>query len=206
MNYLNMNNVFFEPWKGENYKSGGIFNKKILVLGESQYGVKDVDKKPSATIERVLHVVSGDREKWTGTYRRFERSLVGHYTSDEESKEIWNSVVFYNYVQKSLSDTDVDPSEDATEEELKQWEDAFFEVLENEKYQPDLIIGWGKRLCNMMPGELGNDIRVEGQREYAKTCVYELKNHKRILSIWVNHPSKYYSWSKWYRIMLQVLK
>lgn len=198
-----MNNVVFNPWIGINYGTAGVFNKKILVLGESQYGVKEEDQNPSATIDRVSFVVSGGKDRWTGTYRRFERSLVGHYTSDEESKEIWNSIVFYNYVQKSLTDTNVDPRKDATEEEMKQWVNAFFEVLE--KYQPDLIIGWGKRLCSMMPGELGDDITVEGQRIHANTRVYELINHKQITAMWVSHPSRFYSWSRWYEVIRQVL-
>lgn len=32
-----MNRPCFEPWVGENYESGGIFCKKILVLGDSHY-------------------------------------------------------------------------------------------------------------------------------------------------------------------------
>ena len=30
-----MENVFFKPWIGKDYDSGGIFNKKILVLGDN---------------------------------------------------------------------------------------------------------------------------------------------------------------------------
>lgn len=32
-----MENVFFKPWVGKNYHTGGIFKKKILVVGESHY-------------------------------------------------------------------------------------------------------------------------------------------------------------------------
>jgi len=31
-----MKSVFFKPWVGKVYDSGGIFGKRILVLGESQ--------------------------------------------------------------------------------------------------------------------------------------------------------------------------
>lgn len=30
-----MKNVRFKPWIGENYNSGGVLGKKILVIGES---------------------------------------------------------------------------------------------------------------------------------------------------------------------------
>lgn len=32
-----MDRPYFEPWIGENYENGGIFGKKILVLGDSHY-------------------------------------------------------------------------------------------------------------------------------------------------------------------------
>ena len=32
-----MDRPYFEPWIRENYESGGIFCKKILVLGDSHY-------------------------------------------------------------------------------------------------------------------------------------------------------------------------
>jgi hypothetical protein len=32
-----MEHVFFKPWKGTDYESGGIFRKKILAIGESFY-------------------------------------------------------------------------------------------------------------------------------------------------------------------------
>ena len=32
-----MEHVFFEPWKGRDYETGGVFGKKILAIGESFY-------------------------------------------------------------------------------------------------------------------------------------------------------------------------
>ena len=32
-----MKHVFFKPWVGKDYSTGGIFKKKILVVGESHY-------------------------------------------------------------------------------------------------------------------------------------------------------------------------
>ena len=31
------NNIFFQPFVGKDYASGGIFGKRIMVLGESHY-------------------------------------------------------------------------------------------------------------------------------------------------------------------------
>ena len=33
-----MAKIHFTPWEGKNYRNGGRFGKKILVLGESHYG------------------------------------------------------------------------------------------------------------------------------------------------------------------------
>ena len=32
-----MDRPYFEPWVGMNYKNGGIFGKRILVLGDIHY-------------------------------------------------------------------------------------------------------------------------------------------------------------------------
>ena len=32
-----MNGLFFRPWVGSAYSSGGIFGKRVMILGESHY-------------------------------------------------------------------------------------------------------------------------------------------------------------------------
>ena len=105
-----MRKVFFKPWIGTYYHYGGIFGKKILILGEAHIcggcekcGIEEnSDECADFTTTQCMDVImSGKTERWTGTFRKFEKSLVGHDTDLEESKKIWNSVSFYNYVQKS---------------------------------------------------------------------------------------------------------
>ena len=36
------NNIFFQPFVGKDYADGGIFGKRIMVLGESHYLTRDV--------------------------------------------------------------------------------------------------------------------------------------------------------------------
>ena len=142
-----MENVFFKPWIGKDYDSGGIFNKKILVLGEAHLcdaGCKDcgnignaeecADFTSKNCIEALLN---GETASWTGTMHKFERSLVNHETGLEESRRIWNSLAFYNYVQKAL-----DSSRKAPEwVDFQNSEKAFFEVID--ELRPDLILVWG---------------------------------------------------------------
>ena len=97
-----MKNVRFEPWKGENYLTSGFKGKKILVIGESFYCSEEeaVATLTDKVVTDYLAIRNAEyREnngRWTNTYLKFERSLVGKETTPEESREIWNSIAFYN--------------------------------------------------------------------------------------------------------------
>lgn len=94
------------------------------------------------------------------TYLKFERSLVGHETDWPERKKIWNSVVFYNYLQAAMGG----PREAGTNRQYEDAAEPFFEVLE--QYCPQYVIVWGSRLWGYMPaGERWSwnpDIMVDG--------------------------------------------
>ena len=42
------------------------------------------------------------RERWMSTFLKFERSLVGYETDWPERHRIWQSVLFYNYLQVAM--------------------------------------------------------------------------------------------------------
>ena len=101
-----MENVFFKPWVGKDYESGGIFGKRTLVLGEAHIcggGCDDCGRVENAeecadftSANCIGLLLDGHTAKWTATFRKFERSLVGHDTTPDQSRAIWNSVAFYN--------------------------------------------------------------------------------------------------------------
>ena len=98
--------------------------------------------------------------RWTNTYLKFERSLKGKETNPEDSKEIWNSIAFYNYLQIPMSGA----RESGTTMDYKNAEKAFFEVLN--ELQPDLIIVWGvDRLFDNLPEDnwkMGESLDYDG--------------------------------------------
>ena len=153
-----MNKVNFQPWVGENYESGGIFKQKILVLGESHYCAKEEGclgvlpeecpmHCPKLTIDVVLQYLNEyDGRGSQQTCLCFERAVMGKVLSDEEKKNFWDSIVFYNYVQTTCLD---ETRKTPTAEHYRSSEDAFRELLET--YQPDKIIVWGQRLYNSLP-------------------------------------------------------
>ena len=134
-------NVFFQPFVGKDYTTGGIFGKRIMVLGESHYcdeGCTDCGNVANHRECRTFtNGVVGDylnedktRERWMSTFLKFERSLVGHETDCQERQRIWQSVMFYNYLQVAMGG----PRKAGTEAEYRQAEEAFFSVLD--QYRP----------------------------------------------------------------------
>ena len=71
-----------------------------------------------------------------------------------------------------------------------------------DKYQPEYVVVWGKRLWDKMPGERwqdGEPIVVDGSS--TATGAYLLNNGRRVKAMAVNHPSVGYSWDYWYRVL-----
>lgn len=208
---FNMEHVFFKPWVGKNYKTGGIFGKKILVLGESHYcggcdqcGLKYSPKCDDLNTEGVVKFyLEGNTNKRTATFRKFERSLVNEETSLGRSNEIWNSLAFFNFLQVAMTDARIA----GTPEDYDEGRIAFLEVLE--ELQPDLIIVWGTtRLWNNLPGKENG--WVDGEEFVVDNWsvpngYYLLKSGKKTRVIAVYHPSTGYSWDWWYKVIAHEL-
>lgn len=205
-----MEHVFFKPWIGKNYQNGGIFKKKILVLGESHYcgGCEQCGLKYAKecddfnTIGIIQSLLEGNKSKHTPTFRKFEHSLVNKVTTLEESREIWESVAFFNFLQVAMTDT----RKEGSYEDYMEGQKAFLEVIED--LQPDLIIVWGIRLYGYLPNEgwiQGEPLVID---DYSvKNGYYQLKNGKKSRVIAVYHPStsRGYSWDWWYKVIASQL-
>ncbi len=195
---------FFHPWVGPNYSTGGIFGKRIMVLGESHYCGENCADCGSDfncgcnqfTPMRVMDYLdrSNEREGWMSTYLKFERSLVNRETTPEESVRIWNSLLFYNFLQVAMAEN----RQAGTSEQYRAAAAPFFSVLD--QYQPDLLIVWGVRLWNNLPSERwldGEDMQVDGIS--IENGYYLLPDGRRVRAICVYHPSAGYSWDFWYK-------
>ena len=173
--------IFFKPWVGSEYNSGGVYGKKVLVLGESHYG--DATDATDETIGVVKEFVY---EYWGAPYQQtflcFERALAGREINQEEREQLWNSVMFYNYFQKSTTGPRTEPDMTAQKES----EEAFRELLEH--YQPDVIIVWGQRLYNLLPGWDGTETTIKVDNDSTRVWHYNIKG-KTIPAMSVHHPS-----------------
>jgi len=203
-------NVFFNPWVGPDYLSGGIFGKRIMVLGDSHYCGEDckecgMNGRPNCNqfttdVVKAYLNQNNEREGWMSTYLKFERSLVNHETTPDESIRIWNSLLFYNFLQVAMQG----PRQAGTPEQYRAAAGPFFSVLDH--YQPDLLVVWGVRLWNNLPSYCwidGGDMQVDG---YAiNNGYYQLSNRKNLRAVCVYHPSVGYSWDYWYNVINQFL-
>lgn len=173
--------IFFKPWVGSEYNSGGVYGKKVLVLGESHYG--DATDATDETIGVVKEFVY---EYWGAPYQQtflcFERALAGRELNQEEREQLWNSIMFYNYFQKSTTGPRTEPDMTAQ----KDSEEAFRELLES--YQPDAIIVWGQRLYNLLPAWDGSESSIEVDGDSCPVWYYPIKG-KNIPAMRVYHPS-----------------
>lgn len=202
------NPTFFHPWVGPNYLSGGIFGRRIMVLGDSHYCGEDCEMcgkaLNNACNDFTLNVVKAyldpevEREGWMSTYLKFERSLVNHETTPSESVSIWNSLLFYNYLQVALQG----PRQAGTLEQYQAAAAPFFSVMD--KYQPDLLIVWGVRLWDNLPADRWEDgPRVLVDDYELKNGYYRLASGKKVRALCVYHPSVGYSWDFWYRAIFE---
>lgn len=137
-----------------------------------------------------------DREGWMNTYRKFERSLVGKETSNDDSIKIWNSLSFYNFLQVAM----YCPRKAGTYLEYADAAKSFFDILE--QYHPDVLIVWGIRLWNHLPNEYWEDgeaIEIDG---YAvSNGYYNLPQGHKVRAFAVYHPSAGYDWEYWHKVI-----
>lgn len=199
-----MNDIFFTPYKGKDYESGGIFGKRIMILGESHYcdegcmdcGIARLHPECADFTKKVVADYLNEnapRGGWKNTFLKFERSLVGHVTDWPERRRIWQSVMFYNYLQVSMGG----PQQAGTQQQYEEAGKAFYKVID--KYRPEYIITWGRRLLGKLPDDdrwhaIGGIVAGEYGGGFGS---YSLSGSGRSLILWVNHPSSGYSWEGW---------
>lgn len=189
-----MNSVKFLPYVGSSYYNNA-FGKKIMILGESHYGTVSSPNITQDVINAYLDVTL-EREGWMNTYTKFERSLVNKETTREDSKVIWNSLLFYNYLQVLLTG----PRESGTSKNYEDSETAFFEVLN--EYKPDIIIAWGKRLYGVLPDTNWTDERAINIDGYdIENGYYTINDNHKVKMFYVYHPSTGYDWSYWHKVI-----
>ncbi len=173
--------VYFRPWLGRHYSSGGLFDLRLLILGESHY-VWESRQPPRNETERITEwIASGQEAKRFAT--NIEIAVLGQKPPPEGRREFWDSVAFYNFVQKPLPG----PRSRPTPEMWTSAAPAFFDVLR--LHRPDFVLVLGEGLWQWLPGEgrEGPPIRYQGATR--ETWLYETDHKHEALAMRIRHPS-----------------
>ncbi|MEL5894524.1 hypothetical protein AAE250_13640 [Bacteroides sp. GD17] len=200
-----MKYVRFLPWVGEQYQKGISLTDtsyshaiRIMILGESHYCAHPADAVPELTISIIQDFIDpqSEHEPYKNTYTKFERALAGKPLSETERIHLWNSLLFYNYVQVPISSARQAP----TAEEFAVSEGAFFEILE--AYRPNCMIAWGQRLYNNLPNrghQLPDLILANG--DSFETWEYQLSGGHTVGVLPVTHPSAAFTPEYWHEVI-----
>jgi len=175
-----MTHIKFKPWVGNRYERSK-FGRRVMVLGESHYcgDPREADSEITRRVMGWLLDPTVEFDGWMNTFTKFAEAMEGRKMTREESRETWQHVMFYNFVQSPMSETRKSP----TDEQFDQSAEAFFEVLE--QYKPDVVLAWGSRLYEHLPnaGHKGTDCLGH------ETWEYQLKGGKVCRVLATYHPS-----------------
>ncbi len=134
----------FRPWKGEGYGERNNLGlpARLLILGESHYGKESDGWDSELTKAVVQDYIEG------GVYPFFTKvfhTVLGPDTPAQRSL-FFDSIAFYNYVQRSVGDaSDIPPTKEMWEEAAAPFR-ATLECL-----RPTHIVACGMRLWDNMP-------------------------------------------------------
>ena len=198
-----MNKYFFEPWVGDNYTKG-LAGKKILALGDSHYcqyrdngceaecgnlnAVSRCLEKGFTTnvvIDFLEYEQGGGHKPSMNTYTKFAKLMNGVQSNSGEIIDFWQSIIFYNFVQRAMIKRER-YLEKPSCQDYANGKEPFLNLLT--KFQPDLIIVWGKRLWNQISkyGTFSETPVLDGKK--GKLCYFKAGN-KEIPAWCIYHPS-----------------
>lgn len=170
------------PWVGENY-----FNSKVLILGESHYEDGHFWQDSNLTTRIMLEKrLSGGKIK---IYSNVEKVLLAQNDLPIESiNKFWNSLSYYNLVQRLLTSIKERPSK----EDFDNGWSIFFNLIE--VLNPKICIVLGKSSFGRLGFYLSNDNQFNWKGNtsefYDKKKIIHLTNGKRkFILIFINHPS-----------------
>lgn len=143
-----MNNTSrtFEPWVGSHYNKDGFNGIRILILGESHYGTKDLERS-SFTREVVNDLGQNRRNRFFTVVQMLITGIPkGTRISNEDRQSFWEQVAFYNFIQSIVGEkSGIRP----TAEMWKSAKGPFVATVQELK--PDLIVVLGNELQDHLP-------------------------------------------------------
>jgi hypothetical protein len=176
----------FKPWVGDKYKRGGLFHKRVLILGESHYNRDGPALTAGITRQCIRGQINGDGTMAQKFWTNITMTFLDHKpTTSEERHAFWHSVAYYNYVQVCVG---FRPRVRPSPSMWRQSEPAFLEVLST--LRPQFILVLGCDLWNRLPPGLDGSAPVKRGAKWKKTRRYPIgDNTGTALAYGIKHPS-----------------
>lgn len=166
--------VYFEPWVGSEY--GGLWGRKVLVVGESHYDTWDGEKhllSRAFTQECVQEKIDlgGGARFWNCIKNR----LGGEEHERGTSDVFWNKVAFYNYIQSPVSGG---PGARPTP---AQWREAAVPLREVLAIlRPDRVLFTGRALWTALTPRDGKQPNIEFEGQSLPLEFFSLNDPKNV--------------------------
>lgn len=180
------------PWIGNNYENGGIFNKRILILGESHYGTeKDNWFNENLTILSIQQKIGEAKGDPTFYKKAFHTNIFKAFNKKPDTNEnkidFWHSVAYFNYVQGSVGEK---PRE---RPEKDDWDLSFPAVKKTlDLLKPEIIVVLGYTLWENIWEKF--DYEIYKETTFNKNHnVHRLKLEYKPLMFCIKHPSSGFS-------------
>ncbi len=185
---MTINNILFQPWKGEQYGNESIFKIPILIVGESNYGVSEgLEKDAPFTHGLINSIIKGC---WKHRFfSNIQRTFVESADTEKLRREFWHSVAHHEYIQDWLPSPGVAP----TEEMWTKASPIFKEVVAELK--PKCILFVCKRVYDRVSAEFPDStpLIVDGSYSPVTLSIYK-SSHSTVqinaaLASWIYHPT-----------------
>lgn len=185
--------VFFLPHVGEDYGgNGSIFEKRLCVVGASHYA-PDVEDFQSGNDREIWRMMTCStvrdyldpnfraERRWKSTYTKFVNAFFGRGTTVEERRRFFDSVVFFNYLQRLEGRDGNESRPEYYAEELHFL--AFREIVSATR--PDVVVAWGRKVWGALSRRFPE---AERSGAFPRRIRAEIDGHAFTL-IGVRHPS-----------------
>jgi hypothetical protein len=185
---MNINNLLFQPWIGNQYGNESIFEVPILIVGESNYTNCKKREEPHSTFTHRLigSIIEGCRRH--NFFSNIQRTFVENANTQTLRSEFWHSVAHHEYIQDWLPSPGVAPDE-------KMWQEAkpiFQQVVAELK--PKCILFVCKRVFDQVKLDFPADSPLTINEVYSTTSKIYNTSHTTIkvdnaLASWIYHPT-----------------
>ena len=189
---MDYQHIYFEPWRGPEYDTVGLWGRKVLIVGESHYdewadhdgqGILKHHLPPSFTQECVQEVVKGvgGARYWA----RVRNRLGGEEHETQPQAVFWNKVAFYNFIQ---SPVDGGPGIRPTPQQWAAGAPALIEALH--LVRPDRVLFTGDHLWWHVQARDGKlpDIKIEADERTLRLETFSIPDGKHAFVTQTAHP------------------